>query len=142
FGTALTAPAVNRLLYLTLAIPENEHDTLYQETLQLFASMPPKRMHHPDIEPLLDRADSTSILSNTTFIPGSSISQWLERDGWTFDFELYSDELGVGKPATAAFDRLLAEVRSRSGSTDIVHVGDDPDHDASSLSDIQSHILT
>ena len=141
FGKALPAAAVNRLLYQTLGIPENEHDALYQQTLQLFASMPPQRMRHPDIEPLVHRAASKSILSNTTFIPGSAVSQWLQREGWNFDFELYSDELGVGKPAAATFKRLLSEVRSRTGSTEILHVGDDPDHDASSIPEIRSHIL-
>lgn len=142
FGTALPAEAVNRLLYQTLDIPEDEHDTLYKQTLQLFASMPPKRMRHPDIEPLLDSADSKSILSNTTFIPGSAVSQWLHLEGWNFDFELYSDELYVGKPATGAFQRLLAEVRSNTESMEILHVGDDPNHDASSIPEIRSHILT
>lgn len=141
FGTALNALALNRLLYQTLDIPENEHDALYQETLQLFANMPPERMRHPNIEPLLDRAASKSILSNTTFIPGSAVSQWLQREGWNFDFELYSDELGAGKPAALAFKRLHSEVRSRTGSTEILHVGDDPDHDASSIPEVQSHIL-
>ena len=72
-----------------------------------------------------------NILSNTGFIKGSTLRKILgliELEGY-FDFQLYSDEIGLSKPCPRLFEKLLQKIEETRGSvarTRIIHVGDNP----------------
>jgi putative hydrolase of the HAD superfamily len=71
-----------------------------------------------------------SITSNTAFIRGKVIKQFLENEGLSdlFSFFLFSDEVGVGKPQPEIFDALY-EKSSSFGTqlklSQVLHIGDD-----------------
>jgi putative hydrolase of the HAD superfamily len=71
---------------------------------------------------------TTNILSNTGFIKGPTLRKVLEQLNITqyFDFQLYSDEVGLSKPNKAFFQLLLDEIATiRSIEIDqIIHIGD------------------
>jgi len=82
---------------------------------------------------LKSREDVTlSILSNTGFIKGQTLRKVLDHLELSpfFDFQLYSDELGMSKPNKAFFDHLIQHVTScRNGALEaasIIHIGDNP----------------
>jgi putative hydrolase of the HAD superfamily len=74
-------------------------------------------------------ACSMNILSNTAFIKGAMLRPLLQHLGLSsyFDFQLYSDEVGLSKPNTRFFQLMLDQAMSNDkmiGLDDIVHVGD------------------
>ena len=142
-GLALPAFELNRLLFGWIGIEEQQHMDTYNFILTLFSENPPIRLYHKDVDFWMDKADTKSILSNTTFIPGQSISKRLEMDGLQFDFELYSDEMGLGKPDQRVFHRLREKAVGLCGNlVSTMHIGDDVNHDQSTLTSVESHILT
>ena len=74
-----------------------------------------------------------SILSNTGFIKGVTLRKVLkelEIDQY-FDFQLYSDEVGLSKPNPALFNLMIQQIKIFNNETDvplnsIVHIGDNP----------------
>lgn len=76
-----------------------------------------------------------SITSNTGFVPGSTLKQYLTDAGlaeW-IDFYLFSDEIGVSKPSRVIFNKMSSiaqQCASLNGRgnwlqlDDIVHIGD------------------
>ena len=81
---------------------------------------------------LKQSGDSTfSILSNTAFIKGKTLRKVLDKIelGSFFDFQLYSDELGLSKPNKKLFDVMLTTITdNRKGKQidlkEIIHIGD------------------
>lgn len=74
-----------------------------------------------------------SILSNTGFIKGATLRKvlkMLDVDQY-FDFQLYSDEVGLSKPNKAFFQLMLDEISAlRYVPLDqIIHIGDNPKAD-------------
>lgn len=74
-------------------------------------------------------ACTMNILSNTGFIKGHTLRKVLKQIGLFnfFDFQLYSDEVGMAKPNTTFFKLMLqqvAELGTNCSLIDIVHVGD------------------
>ncbi|HEY8893168.1 MAG TPA: HAD-IA family hydrolase [Niastella sp.] len=69
-----------------------------------------------------------SLLSNTGFIEGHLLRKLLA--GWDlekyFSFQLYSDETGLAKPGSAAFDSLFYYIQKikPAHKSEILHVGD------------------
>jgi len=79
--------------------------------------------------------NSISVLSNTGFIKGSTLRKVLaELDlACFFDFQIYSDEVGLSKPNKSLFELMIKTASvHRSDSlllNDILHVGDNPEAD-------------
>ncbi len=77
-----------------------------------------------------------SLLSNTGFIKGATLKQILvalKMDQY-FDFQLYSDEVGMSKPNPALFALMLQNIQKVNhptviGLNDIIHIGDNPKAD-------------
>ncbi len=74
---------------------------------------------------------SLNILSNTGFIKGSTLRTVLKDIGigHLFDFQIYSDEIGMSKPNKELFQHLLTSVSHHNdqiSSNEIIHVGDNP----------------
>lgn len=73
---------------------------------------------------------SLSLLSNTAFIKGSTlriILKEIELDEY-FNFQLYSDEIGMSKPNNALFNLMVKTIQQTRPTPialkEIVHVGD------------------
>ena len=90
-----------------------------------------------------------SILSNTAFIPGKMIKDYLiaEFGENVFSFYLFSDETKIAKPNIRAFElcyQNINTVHSKMVSkTAIVHIGDNylNDYEAAKTFGFQSHII-
>ena len=143
-GLALTSPALCSLAVSILGAPYQEHSSLISDMEKLFLEYPPLPTGSQTVKEWRSRAVSASILSNTTFISGAVIRSFLLSENAEFDFMIFSDELGCGKPHAKAFQQILLEL-SLIGVADqnqrIVHVGDDPNFDSSPIENIQSVFL-
>ncbi len=84
------------------------------------------------LKQLVESGITLNILSNTTFIPGDDLDRVLRKEGLLnmFEFRVYSDQLLVCKPSTAAFSKIISTPEYSVG--DVMHVGDDPRTDGAS----------
>ena len=143
-GIALPSRSLCSLVLGSLGSPREEHSAVTVEIEKLFLKYAPLPINSQRVEEWRSGAVTTSILSNTTFISGSVIRSFLFSEGAEFDFMLFSDELGYGKPHPKAFQEI-AQNLSRLGfdaqPQRIVHVGDDPVFDSSSIENIKSVLL-
>ncbi|HEX8461815.1 MAG TPA: HAD family hydrolase [Segetibacter sp.] len=81
-------------------------------------------------------ASTFSLLSNTAFIKGSTLRKVLKRlelDQY-FDFQLYSDEIGMSKPNATLFKLMIEAILEKRGLDnmdlkEILHIGDNPKAD-------------
>ncbi len=84
-----------------------------------------------------EAGDSTfSLLSNTAFIKGRTLRtvlQMIELDNY-FDFQLYSDEIGMSKPNKELFKLMVNIIKEKRATpvslTEIVHIGDNAKADS------------
>ena len=132
-------------MYLMVISKINDHTLSFQEIdlIELMTKMEELLFAHLPVVYSMDtpgvlsqlksREDVTiSILSNTGFIKGKTLRKvldYLELSPF-FDFQLYSDELGMSKPNKAFFEQLIQQVTThRKGSLkpgNVIHVGDNP----------------
>jgi FMN phosphatase YigB (HAD superfamily) len=80
---------------------------------------------------LLPFEKTISITSNTAFISGATIREFLNNYSLAgkFDFCLFSDEVGYGKPAVEMFQLLslkLKEYHPEIRLNEVIHIGDNP----------------
>lgn len=79
---------------------------------------------------LRDMGYTISLLSNTAYIPGTTLRQLMPEWGIDsyFDFQLYSDEEGTSKPAAKFYQLMFDRVNKMYPVTreQILHVGDNP----------------
>jgi putative hydrolase of the HAD superfamily len=110
---------------------------LYKEMEQLFFTYSPVLFNaetHNTLSALKQRNEITlSLLSNTAFIKGCSLQKIVDNLNLTpyFNFQIYSDEVGVSKPNKAIYQIMLDNIYTLRKSntiqlTEIVHVGDNP----------------
>jgi putative hydrolase of the HAD superfamily len=91
----------------------------------------------PTLQHLKEKGGSTfSLLSNTGFIKGATLRKVLVelKMNEYFDFQLYSDEVGMSKPNPALFFLMMQHIqRINTGETinlnKIIHIGDNPKAD-------------
>lgn len=84
------------------------------------------------LQHLKNKTGSTfSLLSNTGFIKGATLKNVLVELKLSeyFDFQLYSDEVGMSKPNPAFFDLMLQNIQHVNTNkdislNDIIHIGD------------------
>jgi len=76
------------------------------------------------------RGVTLNILSNTAFIKGSTLKKVNVELGLSeyFDFEIYSDEVGMSKPNIEIYDHLIKNIfrlrQNKIELNEIIHVGD------------------
>lgn len=89
------------------------------------------------LDHLKQKGGSTfSLLSNTGFIKGVTLKKILaelKMDQY-FDFQLYSDEVGMSKPNPALFSLMLRNIKQINKEKEItlnniIHIGDNPKAD-------------
>lgn len=84
-----------------------------------------------------------SLLSNTGFIKGTTLKKVLvelKMDKY-FDFQLYSDEVGMSKPNPALFRLMLEQVKQINpgkdiGPENIIHIGDNARADVAGANNV------
>jgi putative hydrolase of the HAD superfamily len=86
-----------------------------------------------------------NILSNTGFICGSTLRRVLKElhiDHY-FDFQLYSDEVGLSKPNKAFFQLVFDQVSKLKpiSLNEIIHIGDNPKTDYEGARSFGIHAL-
>jgi putative hydrolase of the HAD superfamily len=125
--------------YDTKEICETDVIELYSDVERLlFENMP--LVYSDEVVPVLEslkKAGATiSLLSNTAFIKGRTLRKVLEalRLDVYFDFQLYSDELGLSKPNPEIFKHMLLLINNlyekKHITTDaVIHVGDNKQAD-------------
>lgn len=120
---------------------------LYKEMEQLlFNYMPIVYCNNTSssLDKLKQESNGTfNISSNTAFIKGSTLRKVLSALELSqfFEFQLYSDEIGISKPDKLFFELLLREVRKIELNkdilvTEILHIGDNPKADIEGASSI------
>jgi hypothetical protein len=117
---------------LRLLLSFSELSQLNAEINQLFLKYPP--ILNNSICQYIDKLVSTditcSIMSNTAFISGEVIRNFLDNVGLKnkFSFTLFSDEVGFGKPNTPMYELLFSNIQQvfpGVRKSDILHIGDD-----------------
>jgi putative hydrolase of the HAD superfamily len=121
---------------------------LYEiDTVKLHADMEALVLNHMPViyspvtievlDHLKQKGDCTmSLLSNTGFIKGATLKKILvelKMDQY-FDFQLYSDEVGMSKPNPALFNLMLQHIKQVNPQKEItlnniIHIGDNPKAD-------------
>jgi putative hydrolase of the HAD superfamily len=108
---------------------------LYSEMDELFFKYSPTLYDQDVINTLVELKqnplNSLNILSNTAFIKGATLRNLLNvlDISQYFDFQIYSDEVGVSKPNIEIFRILLDNVYKNNKNRDltlneIIHIGD------------------
>ena len=134
-------------MYLMIISQINNYDidlsTINTENLHhdmecLFFDYPPL-LYSEDTAIILTKLKenhSLSILSNTGFIRGKILRKLLNQIaiGHLFDFQLYSDEVGISKPNSSFFKLMLQQVTNLYPTqtlalSQIIHIGDNPKAD-------------
>lgn len=87
----------------------------------------------PLFQKIKDDKSTISILSNTGFIHGRTIRNFLKKCGLDsyISFDLYSDEIGFSKPSSDAFKTMIEKVgeiypMDNDIASRIIHIGDNP----------------
>ncbi len=110
---------------------------LYTEMEQLFFNYSPVLFNtetHSTLSEIKQKNEVTmSLLSNTAFIKGNSLQKIIDNLNLTpyFNFQIYSDEVGVSKPNKAIYQIMLDNIYITQKTNtiqlnEIIHVGDNP----------------
>ncbi|WP_183565600.1 HAD family hydrolase [Mucilaginibacter sp. SP1R1] len=142
-------------------INDNQLNLNQVDTAKLFADMEALVLNYmPQVyapvtievlDHLKQKGGSTiSLLSNTGFIKGALLRKILvelKMDQY-FDFQLYSDEVGMSKPNPALFNLMLQNIKQINKEKDItlnniIHIGDNPkaDIEGASAAGIKSLLI-
>ncbi|MEO7214617.1 HAD family hydrolase [Mucilaginibacter sp.] len=123
-----------------LDLDEVDTDHLHLKMEELLFQYPPalySGVTFSSLQHLKQNSGGTfSLLSNTGYITGKTLRKVLalhKLDDF-FDFQLYSDEVGMSKPNREFFKLMLNNIDiCRPGRsvplTDIIHIGDNPKND-------------
>jgi len=117
-------------------LQQTDTKALYAGMEQLVFDNMPVLYHESAVEVLAkikSKKDITlSILSNTAFIKGSTLRivlAHLQIERY-FNFELYSDEVGISKPNAKIFELMLNNIKSVRNEqvlpAEVIHIGDNP----------------
>ncbi|MCW3466322.1 HAD family hydrolase [Chitinophaga nivalis] len=117
---------------------------LYDQMEQLLLSHLPL-VYSEETIPVLTTLKTTgectvNVLSNTGFIKGRTLRKVLKEIKLSdyFDFQLYSDELGLSKPNPLFFQHMLHNVARCKGAginlKEVIHIGDNPRADIAGAS--------
>lgn len=116
--------------------------SIYHNVEQIYFKYPPE-FYDNDTKRVLEELKfnqraTLSILSNTGFIKSHTLKQFLVKTGLGryFDFQIYSDEVGLSKPNEQLFRHMTNAVHAMRQhhpviDSEIIHIGDNP------LADIQ-----
>jgi FMN phosphatase YigB (HAD superfamily) len=115
---------------------EVDLDYIVGEIEEIFLQNPPKiEIGFLNFLQLIkDLGKTISLTSNTAFISGAVIKKYLTLIDIVknFEFLIFSDECGYGKPSQIIFDELYRKTKELHGSivaNEITHVGDNYDAD-------------
>ena len=139
-GTNNTSPIAlfNEVLkFLEINIEIINVTNLYESVLDIFMTNTPKINTKLKImiDNILANGKTTSILSNTAFIPGTVITKFLDDNFGVnyFSFKIFSDEVKIAKPNMEAYSLTYENIKliypSGIDKNQIVHIGDNYEND-------------
>jgi len=108
---------------------------IYSDVAVIFFRYPPTLFDENTLctlSALHNQGSTLSILSNTGFIKGVTLKQFIQISDLsqiTFKFMLFSDEVGLSKPNPYFFDRIQHHLPIKVFKNHILHVGDNPNAD-------------
>jgi putative hydrolase of the HAD superfamily len=110
---------------------------LYESVLDIFMTNSPKinTKLKTMIDTSLANGKTTSILSNTAFIPGIVITEFLDDNFGVnyFSFKIFSDEVKIAKPNMEVYSLTYENTKliypSGIDKNQIVHIGDNYEND-------------
>jgi putative hydrolase of the HAD superfamily len=110
---------------------------LYESVLDIFMTNSPKinTKLKTMIDNCLANGKTTSILSNTAFIPGKVITEFLDDNFGVnyFSFKIFSDEAKIAKPNMEVYSLTYENTKliypSGIDKNQIVHIGDNYEND-------------
>ena len=125
---------IYQLAHSVEAVQEADMSKLYIEMEHLVLENMPV-LYSAETKDVLDKikgekGNTMSILSNTAFIKGTTLRKVLLQlqIGNYFDFQLYSDEVGVSKPNCKIYETMFEQVTLARYEAiqlkDVVHIGD------------------
>lgn len=110
---------------------------LYESVLDIFITNSP--IINTKLKTIIDNSlangKTTSILSNTAFIPGTVITKFLDDNFGVnyFSFKIFSDEVKIAKPNMEAYNLTYENTKliypSGINKNQIVHIGDNYEND-------------
>ncbi len=135
FGSARTCNEIYDLFLARVGKTYANGTALRNGVDALFQEHPPDVLDE-NIDALLSlqsKAIRLSITSNTNFVSGHTINATvLETWGVSWDFQIFSDQVGMSKPHPKVWEMVIEKVRQRTILVNsIYHVGDHRVCDAS-----------
>lgn len=125
------------LEYLDININSIYIENLYESVLEIFITNSP--IINDKLKTLIDNSladgTTTSILSNTAFIPGTVIAKFLDDNFGVnyFSFKIFSDEEKIAKPNMGIFDLAYEKTKLiypfGINKNQILHIGDNYEND-------------
>lgn len=138
-GTNNTSPSAlfKEVLDFLDVYDEINVTNLYESVLDIFMTNSPKINTKLKImiDDSLAKGKTTSILSNTAFIPGTVITKFLDDNFGVnyFSFKIFSDEVKIAKPNMEAYSLTYENTKliypSGIDKNQIVHIGDNYEND-------------
>ena len=123
--------------YLNININTINFNNLYDSILEIFITNSP--IINTNLKTLIDNSlacgKTTSILSNTAFIPGTVITKFLDDIFGVnyFSFKIFSDEVKIAKPNIEIYNLMYENTKSIYPSginkNQILHIGDNYEND-------------
>lgn len=129
-GTTLTINELYLKVFEYIGVNENfDLEFIKSSIFNMFLKYPPSISENfiDIIESNEHNNISLSITSNTAFIPGFIIEEFLKQIGIlnTFSFCVFSDDVQVAKPNQKIFEIVLDRLDSKTISAiDVLHIGD------------------
>jgi putative hydrolase of the HAD superfamily len=122
-----TAPERIELMtqYLELSISEKHITQIAEEFGRLITEIPPKEIAEAkNIVQALSQEVTLGIISDTGYIAGRHIRQFLEQDGMLgcFSSFVFSDEQKYSKPHVSVFEKTDKQLNTEL--TQLIHIGD------------------
>lgn len=123
--------------YLNININSINIENLYESVLEIFITNSP--IINDKLKTLIDNSladgKTTSILSNTAFIPGAVVNKFLDNNFGAnyFSFKIFSDEVKIAKPNRKIFDLAYEKTKliypCGIKRNQILHIGDNYEND-------------
>lgn len=134
YGGSIRAEEMYAMILLRLGHSVNEAKRaipiIMKETKKLFLAHPPSIAADVFfvLPTLTSKGASISVLSNTGFIGGRTIREFIDSTPLKglFNFQLYSDEIGASKPSQIAYNCVLDQVYRKyvDNFNEVIHIGD------------------
>jgi putative hydrolase of the HAD superfamily len=135
-GNSISSEEMNLMVLYKINDTLENYDSvlmvrIYNEINELFENNSPTLFDHNTLtvlENLKRKNYSMSLLSNTAFIKGKSLTNILDKLNISdfFEFLFFSDEYNLSKPNQKFFSETFDKIKNETGvyKSEVVHIGD------------------